>query len=79
MTFVVVQADEVIDGGDDVFAGEGALSLGNGEGKLFVELVASDTAKVIALVVEEAAVEDALTAGHGGRVTGSELSVDFNE
>ena len=47
-----MQADEVFDGGDDVFLGQRALADRQRQAELLVDLVAADLGQVIALGVE---------------------------
>lgn len=78
LTFVVMQTDQVIHSSHNVFARKGALGFRNGETELLIEFVATDATEVITFVVEEAAVENALSAGYRGRVARTEFAVDLD-
>jgi hypothetical protein len=72
-----LQADEVLGRGDDVGALEDALLELNLEAKLLVDLVAADAAEVVALRIEEQALEQGLGVRRGRRLARAEALVDL--
>ena len=73
----LLQAHEVLGGGDDVGALEDALLELGLEAELLVDLVAADAAEVVALRVEEQALEQGLGVGGGRRLARAQALVDF--
>jgi len=74
-----LEADEILGGLDDVLGGDDALLDGGLEVQLLVDLVAADRAEVVALRVEEQALEEGLGVGDRGGLARAEALVDFLE
>jgi hypothetical protein len=76
----LVQPDQVVDGGHDVVGGQGqGLVLGVLQAQLLVDLVAADLGQVVALGLEEEAVQE-LAAGLGaGRLARAQAPVDLDQ
>ena len=76
---VLLQADEILGGGDDIGGLKDAhLEVGL-EVELLVDLVAADAAEVVALGIEEEALEQGLGVGGGRGFARAQLLVDFLE
>jgi hypothetical protein len=73
------EADEVLRGGNDIGALEDALLDVGLEAELLVDLVTADAAEVIALGIEEEALQQGLGVRGGRRLAGTEALVDFLE
>ena len=57
--FAAAQADQILGRGDQVFLGQDALAEVDLDAELLVDLVTADAAEVIALRIEEQALEQA--------------------
>ncbi|OQB96335.1 MAG: hypothetical protein BWX86_00818 [Verrucomicrobia bacterium ADurb.Bin122] len=77
--FAALEADEVLGGEDDVVALEDALLKVGLENELLVDLVAADAAEVVALGIEEEALEEGLGVGRGRGLARTKAFVDFLE
>src|SRR5690606_35576795 len=75
----LAELHEVLRGLDDVLAAEDALFEINIHAELLVDLVAADLAEVVALGIEEEALEERLGVGGGRGLAGTETLVDFLE
>ena len=73
------QVDQVVDRAEHVLGGEGAHRIGDGEAQFLVDLVAAHPAEVVALGIEEAAMQQALAAAHRGGLTGPQLLVELQQ
>jgi hypothetical protein len=73
------QAHEVLDGREHVLAGERGLLDRQREAEFGVDLVAADLGKVVALGVEEQAVEQRPCGLDGGRLARAEALVDLDQ
>ncbi len=73
----LAEADDVLGGGDDVVVGQDAGGQVDVDAELLVDLVAADAAQVIALVVEEEALEQDLRVRDGRGIAGAEAAVDL--
>ena len=75
----LLQADEILRGGDDVGARRECAARVGLEAELLVDLVAADAAEIVALRIEEQALEQGLGVRGGRRLAGTEALVDFLE
>ena len=78
-TDIQLEVDQVVEGGEHVLMGEGAHRVGDGEAELFVDLVATNPAEVVALGVEEAGLQELLTAAHRGWFTRTQFLVKLQQ
>ena len=75
----LAELDEILGGLDDVLGiQDTGLEVGL-EAELLVDLVAADAAEIVALRIEEEALEEGLGVGGGRRLAGTEALVDFLE
>ena len=75
----VVQGDQVLQGGDDVVAAQGAVVDLVLQAKLAVDLVAADAGQVVALGVEVEGVEQVASGLRGGGVGRADLAVQIGQ
>ncbi len=73
------QIDQIINRGEHVLGGEGTHRIGNGQSQLFVDLVATNPTEVVALGIEEAAVQQALAATHRGRFAWTQFFIQLKQ
>ena len=66
--FAIMQRYDVAHGFNDVFLGKRGMIVFRIEAKLLVDLVAADIGEVVALRVEEQALEQAARGIYGGRL-----------
>ena len=78
-TDIQLEVDQVVEGGEHVLMGEGAHRVGDGEAELFVDLVATNPAEVVALGVEEAGLQELLTTTHRGWFTWTQFLVKLQQ
>ena len=76
---IELEVDQVIDRAQHVLRREGAGGVGDRETQLLVDLVATNAAQVVALGIEEAAVQQGLTTAHRGRFTRTQLLVELEQ
>ena len=75
-----VQADEVLDRGEDVFLGQGHVAVGVAtEAELAVDLVAADLRQVVALRAEEGVLQQGLRGVAGRGLARTLLAVDLQQ
>ena len=76
----VVQTDDVAHRADDVLIGQrGGVVLLGGEAELLIHLVAADLREIVALRIEEQAIEQRAGAVDGRRLAGTEALVQLDE
>src|SRR5690606_34257112 len=75
----LLEADEILRRGHDVAGLEDALLEIDLEAELLVDLVTTDATEVVALRIEEQALEESLRVRRGRRFAGAETLVDFLE
>ena len=73
------QGQQVAQGGDDVLVGEDGHGLLGGQAELLVDLVAAHARQVVALGVEQQALEQAAGGVDGGRLARTQAAVDLDE
>ena len=71
--------EQVAQGGDDVLVGQHRNVLGGVEAELLIHLVAADASQVVALRIEEQALEQAAGGVDGGRLARTQATVDLDE
>ena len=74
-----VQADQVLDGADDVVLGQRAGALLGLDAELLVDLVAADLGQVVALAVEEQVLQQGLRGLARRRFARAQLAVDVEQ
>ena len=77
--FAVMQRHDVAHGGDDVLVGQRGGVVVRVEAELLVRLVATDLRQVVALRVEEQAVQQRASGVDGRRLAGTEAAVQFDK
>ena len=73
------EGQKVAQRSDDILVGEHRDLFLGGEVELLVDLVATDAGQVVALRVEEQALEQAAGSIHGGRLARAQATVDLDE
>ena len=73
------KGQQVAKGGNDVLVGKDGDILGGVQTELLVDLIAANTSKVVALRVEQQALEQAAGSIHGGRLARTQATVDLDE
>ena len=76
---IELQIDQVINRAEHVLRREGAGGIRNGEPQLLVDLVATHATQVVALRIEEAAVQQGLAATDGGGLTRPQFFVELQQ
>ncbi len=78
-TFAVVQLDQHLHHGDDVFFVQGAYRFAERQSQTLVDLVAANTAKVVAAVTEEGVGHQAAGVIQRGRIAGPDTLIDLDQ
>ena len=73
------KGQQVAKGGNDVLVGKDGDILGGVQTELLVDLIAANAGKVVALRVEQQALEQAAGSIHGGRLARTQATVDLDE
>ena len=78
-THIEFEIDQVINRREHIFRRERAHRIGDGEAQLFIDLVATNPAQVVALGIEETAMQQLLTATHRRRFAWPQFLIKFQK